>query len=168
MFTKNYDNFDADFYFDKITDITPYIVRKMGVKALAIDLDNTMLPYGGYHIEDSAKEWAEIMKKSGIPLIIVSNTVLSRAFILSKQLDSLPFVAPAFKPGTFCLKLAAKKLGIPVSEIAMIGDKSSTDIVSANRIGAVSVKVKPIKEKSENKVALPKPATVAAMLASIR
>ena len=76
MFTKNYDNFDADFYFDKITDITPYIVRKMGVKALAIDLDNTMLPYGGYHIEDSAREWAEIMKKSGIPLIIDRKSVV--------------------------------------------------------------------------------------------
>lgn len=167
-YEKKNDNYIPDYSFEKITDITPYEIKKMGVRALAIDLDNTALPYGAYHFDSAFKEWVELIKNAGIPVMIVSNTVVVRAHILSYQLGKLPFIAPAFKPGTMGLRAAAKRMGVPMSEIAMIGDQYSTDIASANRIGAVSIKVKPIKANEKEKVAIPKHAALAATLTMLR
>ncbi len=165
---KDYDNLEPDYSYDTLTDISAYSIKKMGVKAIALDLDNTVLPYGSFSFDEKYTEWVKAMTESGIPVIIISNTVLSRAFILSKKLGGIPFVAPAFKPSVLGLKLASKKLNIPASKIAMIGDQADTDILAANKIGAVSIKVNGIKERETKRARVSKKTAVAALISTIR
>ena len=146
---KNYKMESAypDFKFEKATDISPVDLKMMGVKAVAVDLDNTTVAFTSVKPEEGVKEWIRQLRASGIKVIIVTNTFASRAFLISRLMGNVPFLPWAFKPNTYALKAAANILNVDISEIAMIGDQLFTDVLSANRVGAVSVKVEPIGEK---------------------
>lgn len=147
---KNYCSGSAypDFNYDKITDISPADLRMMGVKAVAVDLDNTTVSFGSYFLEDGVKEWVTRISDAGIKVMVITNTLAFRAFVITRQMGNLPFIPLALKPNTRALKIASRMLGVDVSEIAMIGDQLFTDVLSANRIGAVSVKVEAIGNES--------------------
>lgn len=136
-----------DYSFEKITDITPGFVRRAGANAVAFDLDNTVTHYGSLRLEPGIDKWLESMRAAGIKLIIVSNTITPRAYWFSKKMDSIPFIAPAFKPSSISLKLASKMLGEAPENILMVGDKVSTDVKAANKIGATSVKIVPLTKR---------------------
>ena len=138
---------EPDREFEALTDINTAFLKLNGIKAVALDLDNTCVYYGSFKPEEGTKEWIDSVKEAGIDVIILSNTVLSRGFVLSRILGGLPFVAPALKPFTFGMKLAAKYLGIKCDEMLVVGDKLSTDIAVANKTGAMSAKVKPLTER---------------------
>lgn len=133
-----------DFCFNRITDINVDDVKCMGVKALAIDLDNTTVKDASYHVSDRVKQWVKKMKNNGIPVVIVSNTFIFRAHWISCKMGRLPFVPLANKPKTFALKAAAKLVKTDIHSVALIGDQLFTDVLCANRAGAVSVKVEPM------------------------
>ena len=148
-----------------ITEITPEEIRGMGAKAVAVDIDNTSALFGSYTLEDGVREWADSMREAGIPVIIVSNTVGSRAYVIAKKMGGVPFVAFACKPLTAGLRIASSRLGVPVEKIAMIGDKISTDIRSANKAGAIPVKVEPLSTDNSLLVGVAKYVSVAAVAA---
>lgn len=135
-------NSTPEYFFDKLTDITPEDIFSMGAKAVGIDLDNTsfydstLIPFKGVY------EWLDKIKSAGIPVIIVTNTYNFRAKLISKKLGGLPFIGNAGKPDTKCFFDAARSTGVAVNEFAMIGDQLFTDIQGANNAGAISVRVK--------------------------
>ena len=136
-----------DYFYNKITDITVDDIKKMKVNTLAVDLDNTLVNDSSYRISKKMRDWVHEMKNSGISVVIVSNTFIHRSILMSLKLGGIPFVAHAHKPSALPLKIAAKLAGTDISSVAMIGDRLFTDVLSANRAGAVSVKVEPIKDE---------------------
>lgn len=130
-----------DYFYKRITDITVEDVKKMGVSALAVDLDNTAVKDSSYHMEKDVIRWSDKMRKNGIKIVIVSNTFFHRALWFSYKMGWVPFVALANKPSPLALKTAAKLIKTKVNSIAMIGDRLTKDVLCANRAGAVSVKV---------------------------
>lgn len=141
------DNALPDFRFNRLTDIEPADVKAMGVKALAVDLDNTAVKDSSYRMIESTRAWADKMKEAGIPIIVVSNTFLFRALWLSYKMGKVPFVPFSFKPFVPALKIAAWLAGTEIGSLAMIGDQLFTDVLCANRAGAVSVKVEPMEDE---------------------
>ena len=139
-----------DYNYNHILDITPDDIKAMGAKAVALDLDNTAAEFGSFHLIDGVKEWTENMKASGIKVMIISNTWISRAFILSRQMGGIAFIPWSLKPLTISLRTAAAYLGVELSEMAMIGDKLSSDILAANRAGSIAVKVQPLSALKRN------------------
>lgn len=134
-------------FYNKLTDITPGALHKMGAKAVGIDLDNTSFYDSTYIPFKGVPEWLEDMKKAGIPVIIVSNTYEFRAKHISKKLGGLPYIGNADKPDTKCFFDAAKLAGVNVNEFAMVGDQLFTDIQGANNAGAISIRVKYMKRE---------------------
>lgn len=129
-------------------DLTPALLERMGAKAVAIDLDNTSVLDSAYHVPPRTKEWLASMREAGIPVAIISNTYLHRGWFLSKKMGHLPFIALANKPNDRPIRRMAKRLGVPVSALAMVGDQLFADVLAANRAGAISVWTEPIaKEK---------------------
>ncbi len=155
-----------DCSFEKLTDIKPSDIIEMGARAIALDLDRTATYFASYYIHQEAKEWVKMMQDAGIPVMIVSNTVKSRAKLLSLQMGNIPCYAPAFKPGTKGLDAAAEIMNTPIEKIAMIGDKLESDILAANKTGAVAVKVDPLlRENIAEKFRQTLPRVAAAALA---
>lgn len=140
-------NATPDYFFEKLTDITVEDVKKMGVKALAVDLDNTLVIDFSYRISDESVAWVKTMRAAGIPVVLVSNTFFHRGLWLSYKCGWIPFVIPANKPYKLPLRIAARLAKTNVKSVAMIGDQLFTDILCANNAGAVSIKTEPIQDE---------------------
>lgn len=65
----------------KITDITPSALKKRGIKALVLDVDNTLTTHNNPAPAEGIPEWIEEIKSAGIKLIIVSNNNAERVKI---------------------------------------------------------------------------------------
>lgn len=130
------------YFFDKLKDITPDDIFNMGAKAVGIDLDNTSFYDNTVKPLDGVTEWLQKMKNAGIPVIIVSNTYMSRAKKISELLGNIPYIGNAKKPDIACFFKAAELAGTDISQFAMIGDQLFTDIQGANNAGAISVRVR--------------------------
>lgn len=129
--------------YNRITDITLEDLRNMGAKAVAVDLDNTTVLDSTMHSPGGVREWLRDVRAAGFPVIIISNTYPIRAWWLSKKFGRLPWISMADKPHTSAFFKAAKMLRVEVNELAMIGDRLFTDVMGANKAGAISIKVEP-------------------------
>lgn len=132
-----------DYEYKRITDITIEDLYKMGAKAVAVDLDNTTVLDSTLHAPGGVKEWLRDVRAAGFPVIIISNTYPIRAWLLSKKFGRLPWISFAEKPNTGAFFKAAKRLHVNVEDMAMIGDRLFTDVMGANKAGAISIKVDP-------------------------
>lgn len=130
----------------KITDITPSALKKRGIKALILDVDNTLTTHNNPAPAEGVPEWIEEMKSAGIKLIIVSNNSTERVTPFAEMLG-LSFVPNGAKPLPIGFKRAAAELrvvGVPKNRIAAVGDQIFTDILGANLAGIRSIFVYPI------------------------
>lgn len=142
-----YTNAYPKYSFRRITDITVEDLHKMGAKAVAVDLDNTTVIDSSYKLPEETHKWLDTVREAGIQVIIISNTIFTRAWFLGKKMGNIPFIAPAHKPHTKAIRKASEILGVELENLAMIGDQLFTDVISANKAGAISVKVEPMKKE---------------------
>ncbi|MCM1023561.1 MAG: YqeG family HAD IIIA-type phosphatase [Prevotella sp.] len=134
----------------KITEITPSALKKRGIKALILDVDNTLTTHNNPVPAEGVREWVEEMKSAGIRLIIVSNNNADRVTPFAETLG-LHFVPNGAKPLPIGFKRAVAELraeGIPKNRIAAVGDQIFTDILGANLAGVRSVFVYPIEPET--------------------
>lgn len=139
---------EPKYRFKCITDITPEDLRKMGAKAVGLDIDNTIAPDGTFKYVDGIREWVKTIQDAGYPITLISNGTLIRVVPVSKYLGGLPFVHLSLKPLPRSLRTAAKRMNVDISELAMLGDQIFSDIKAANRCGAIPVRVDPLPMKS--------------------
>lgn len=136
-----------DARFDRATDISSKFLKEKGIKALILDVDNTLIDLNKKEIANITS-WITGLKKDGIKLCICSNS-LKKTIIsdLAKKWD-IPFIYFSLKPTKIGLKKAVKaikeKYGIEeMAEIAEVGDQLFTDCLGANRMGMFSILTKP-------------------------
>lgn len=134
------------YMFRKAGDISPEVVRALGLEAIAFDLDNTSVKDATLSTIPGAISWIKSLKEAGIKVAIVTNTPHIRAFWFSRTFG-VPFEASANKPLPRGIIKISKKLGVEVSKIGMVGDQVFTDVAAANRCGAVPLLVDPVENK---------------------
>lgn len=126
--------------FKSVLDITIEDLHKMGAKAVALDIDNTICNDGSITTINGLEDWLKSIQNSGIKIMIISNAIPRRPKILSKRLN-LPYIASAKKPKPDKLLMGAEMMGVDVREMAMVGDQIFADIMAANACGAIPVLV---------------------------
>ncbi len=134
--------------FKRVTDISAGDLRKMGAKAVGLDIDNTIAPDGKFQYIDGIREWVKEITEAGFPITLISNGTLIRVLPVSRYLGGLPFTHMSLKPFPHALKRAARRMGVDISELAMLGDQIFSDIKAANLCGAIPVRIDPIPIKS--------------------
>lgn len=130
-----------------ITEITPAALKKRGIKALILDVDNTLTTHNNPTPAEGVPEWIKEMKSAGIKLLIVSNNNAERVTPFAETLG-LHFVPNGAKPLPMGFLRAVKELGVPKNRIAAVGDQIFTDILGANLAGVRSVFVYPIEPET--------------------
>ncbi len=133
-------------YFKKVEEITIEFLNKNKIKALLLDVDNTLVDYSK-KMTESVIKWAKELKGQGVKLYILSNTN-DKAKIenIVKDID-IPYVHFAMKPLKRGFKKAQKELGEKSENIAIVGDQIFTDIIGGNRCHMFTILVEPINEK---------------------
>lgn len=132
--------------FRRVTDITPEILRKLGIRGLILDLDNTLTTHDNPVPGEGVLEWLDIMKKNGIRLMIVSNNHPPRVKPFADMLG-LEFVSEGRKPLTKGFSEALKKMNLPKKSVAAVGDQIYTDVLGALLFGVKMLYVKPIEHE---------------------
>ncbi len=139
--------FRPTYVFDKVTDVTPEFLKRKKIKALLLDLDNTLTTHNNPVVPESSLEWIDTMKQAGIKLMIVSNNHAPRVTPFADQLG-LDFVCEGAKPLTIGYSRALKRLGVEKRYAAAVGDQIFTDVLGSNLKGIRSIFVFPIKPET--------------------
>lgn len=132
---------------DKMIDITPEMMNSVGIKALLLDIDNTMTTHDNPVPADGVEEWIARMKSLGFILMVVSNNNGERVRKFSEFLG-LEFEGSARKPLPTGFRRACNRLGIKPKEAAVVGDQLFTDMLGGNLLGAYTVLTEPYELES--------------------
>lgn len=158
MLTDNY--FMPDLYLDDIYHITPALLTARGIRAVLLDIDNTLVTYDDPKPTPAVLTWLSSLKEHGIDVAFISNNHRERVERFNEELK-LFATWDSGKPSGRCYRAAMKHLGTDTSNTAVIGDQIFTDVWSAKRLGLFCILVKPIKDKTSlffrTKRALEKP-----------
>lgn len=136
-----------DYIFDTYDHVTPEFLDSLGIKALLIDIDNTLAPYEQDEPDDKIREWFSSLNAHGIKAALISNNHPPRVELFNKTLG-LPAYADSGKPGSKTILLAMKEMGSTFENTAGLGDQLLTDTLAVHRLGMLSIIVPPIKDKT--------------------
>ena len=133
-------------YFKNVREITYEFLSQNNIKALILDVDNTLIDYDRNLPEENIA-WANEMKKYGIKLYILSNTnKKDKVDNVSKKLN-IPYINFAKKPLKGGFIKVKKLLNEDYANIGVVGDQIFTDVLGANRCNMFAILVEPVGKK---------------------
>ena len=133
-------------YFNKVEEITIEFLKENKIKALIVDVDNTLIDYNKNLTKD-VENWARDLKEQGIKLYILSNTNQKEKVETVANKLQIPYEFFAKKPLKLGFLKVQKELNEKTGNIAVVGDQIFTDIIGGNRCKMFSILVEPINEK---------------------
>jgi len=138
-------NLKPDFFINSIYDIDAHWLAYRNIRALIIDVDNTIMARNDGSPGCKLKNWVTHLRDSGIELLMVSNNWTERVRRIADDLN-LRLLAPAGKPLGQAFKRAIAVFEAKIEETAILGDQLFTDILGGNRAGILTVIVPPTGE----------------------
>ena len=120
--------FKPTFWLKSVLQIDEKFLTKNGVKALVLDMDNTLSMHGNPAAEAGVDEWLGKMRALGVKMRVVSNNTNKRVAPLAARLG---------------VNRAVKAMGAAKSETLVVGDQIFTDVMAGNLAGIRTVLVEP-------------------------
>ena len=136
-----------DYIFPTYKDVTVDFLKNIGIKALLIDIDNTLAPYEMPEPDDDIRAWFKCLAENGIKATLVSNNDRERVELFNATLG-LPAYFKSGKPFAKNLKKAMADMGSDRTNTAMLGDQLLTDAAAGKHIGLRTIIVPPIRDKN--------------------
>lgn len=137
------DDYRPTFAVEAVYDLKPDMLRENNIRAVLVDLDNTLIAWNNPDGTPELREWLDTMTEADIPVVVVSNNKYAR---VKKAVDTfhVDFVSRAMKPFTRGINIAINRYGFDRDEVVMVGDQLMTDIRAAHRAGIRSILVRPL------------------------
>jgi len=131
-----------DAYYESIYKIDYDNLKKIGIKNIFFDIDNTIIPYKEYEISKKTKELFKDLKKD-FNVFLFSNSPRKRVLRIAKELDIDAYYF-SMKP----LKRNYKKIlnMFNRNNCVFIGDQLLTDVLGAKKNRLKVILVNRIKE----------------------
>jgi HAD superfamily phosphatase (TIGR01668 family) len=114
-----------------------------GIRAIMLDLDNTLVQWNSPDPTPGLLEWLDQVKRKGFRPCIVSNNRGARVGEFSRKIG-IPYVSNAVKPRRKGFLEAMRLVGVTPAQTVVVGDQIFTDIWGGNRSGAYTILVVPI------------------------
>lgn len=135
--------FLPDYHLQSLLQIDLDFLKKAGLRALVLDVDNTLTTHGNPVPAAGVLEWIGEMRAEGLPMLIVSNNSHERVEPFARLLG-LEFVSRGAKPLPAGFRRAQERFGLPAAQIGAVGDQIFTDILGGNLAGLTTILVDPI------------------------
>ncbi len=133
-------------YLKSVQDITMQFLMKNKIKALILDVDNTLIDYYR-NLSDDVVKWARELKGHGLRLYILSNTnKKDKVETVAKKLE-IPYKMFARKPSKKGFIKIQKELKLEPEKIGVVGDQIFTDVIGGNRCKMFTILVDPVTSK---------------------
>ena len=126
----------------RVTDLDEEFFQSRGIRAVVLDVDNTLTTHSNPVPAPGIPEWIGRMKAAGLELTILSNNYRERVEPFARRLG-MDFVSMACKPLTIGLTRACRRYGLKPRQVCLVGDQIFTDIVGGNLKGVLTVLVEP-------------------------
>lgn len=139
---KNF-SFVPDMMFDRAFDITPAVLIENGIRAVVLDIDNTLVTYGIAEPTEEVLSWIDTLQKAGLDVAIASNNHAPRVELFNQKIGVFA-TCESKKPSARAVKAACDHFGVKPNEVAVIGDQIFTDVWCARNAGSLAILVKPI------------------------
>jgi len=145
--------FRPDFIADTVLTIDYKLLAKKGIKAIAFDVDGTLIEHGAMDIDSLyAQEIVEAISSAGIHTIILASNTKRSLDVIGRKLGVKGIVT--LKEG---IKKPSKKFygkilthaELNPENIAMVGDRPLQDIWGSNKSGIYSIAIKANKFNSK-------------------
>ena len=134
---------------ERLECIDQQALLEQGIRALIIDVDNTLTPWRAYEIAAPRLEWIQ-QAKEHFAICLLSNTISGdRLNRLGQRLD-VPTVGRFIigrKPFAGGFQAALRHTHTSPEQTAMIGDQLLADILGGNRQGMYTILVEPLAER---------------------
>jgi len=138
-----------DFIASSILEVDFSKLKKLGVKHVLIDLDQTLRRIGSRKIEDDVLTRLRNLQHSHTfeSINLVTNNYWPKRFASALGIKAFtPYwegVHPIRKPNRKFFERVLRNLNAQPAEAVMIGDKVRADIVGANKTGLMTILVNP-------------------------
>lgn len=130
-----------------VREITIEFIKKNKIKALILDVDNTLIDYYK-NLPQETVEWAKELQGQGVKLYILSNSHRKpKVENVAKKLGNIPYIMLAKKPAKTGFLKIQKELQINPENIAVVGDQIFTDVIGGNRCKMFTILVEPVDKK---------------------
>ena len=120
-------------------------LRKMGIKCLVFDLDNTIALINQHKMTEETRKLLQSLKKE-FQIVIISNNTKKRVKPYADDLQC-DYVSSASKPFSKGFHKIRKKYHLKPTQMCMIGDQLITDIYGGNRYHMFTILVDPLGKK---------------------
>ncbi len=131
---------------DKLPVIDLEMLREQQIDTLLLDMDNTVVPWHTFNIDETTCSWIQNAKRLGFKICIISNNQKWRIKKLTAILE-VEGVWGACKPLLGGYLKALKSLKSHRHTSVFVGDQVFTDIFGANILGVRTILVKPISNR---------------------
>lgn len=138
--------------FNKLIDIDIELLKKLNIKTILLDVDNTISVPDIVSLFDGVSDWIARVKAQNIEILIVSNNYKGRVQPIANLIGA-DFAHLSLKPLTFRTRKFLKKYNINKAETLIIGDQIFSDILFANLFGIKSILLEP-QTAEKNKLTL--------------
>ena len=131
---------------NKVEEITIEFIQRNKLKALILDVDNTLIDYNK-NLSDEKIKWAKNLKGQGVKLYILSNSNKKEKVEKVANALGVPYILFAKKPAKKGFIKIQKELGLNPQQIGVVGDQIFTDIIGRNRCQMFTILVEPVDKK---------------------
>lgn len=101
------EDYMPDFAVEAVYDLTVESLKRQGIKAVLVDLDNTLIAWNNPDGTPEMKKWLHDLRDAGIRIIVVSNNNQKRVKRAVEKFD-IDYVYWAMKPFTWGIDRALK------------------------------------------------------------
>jgi len=133
-----------DMVVERVWELDPARLREAGIRALLLDLDNTLTEWRSRTIDEATRAWIGRAKESGLRLCICSNSSRPRRVREIAEALDISYLPFATKPSRRSVFRALALVEARPEEAAVVGDQIFTDVLAGKLSGARSIWVRPL------------------------
>ncbi len=142
------ERFFPNAFYESIFEIDYNQLAQKGYKGLMFDIDNTLVPFDVVHPTEEVIGLFTRLASQGFKICLVSNNNHTRVLRFNEKLKVFA-IPKALKPMRRNLRKAMGLMGTSLDNSVFIGDQLFTDVWGGNRLGIMTILVKPIAVKEQ-------------------
>jgi HAD superfamily phosphatase (TIGR01668 family) len=130
----------------RVVDVSLEMLRAWEVSGIALDLDNTIVPWHTSQVAPDIAAWVAAVRGGGVRFCLLTNNYAPHVRAVGTALD-MPVVRGALKPLPSAYAATLRQLGTRPSQTLAIGDQLFTDVLGAKAAGMRAVLVRPLSNR---------------------
>jgi HAD superfamily phosphatase (TIGR01668 family) len=133
--------------FESLISVDPEALRSLGIEALILDLDNTLVFWHSSEASEEIRAWVQKARNLGIRMGVASNTHRMQRLMKVCQELGIEVIQRATKPRRGALRKVMNAMNSRPESTAMVGDQLFTDVLGGNRLGLYTILLSPLSPK---------------------